>query len=175
MHLGWTLARSWGLVAYLALWMTALFGVLTSSRGGGGWLHSPTVVALHRAWSAAVVVATAAHVLVVVADPASATTLPRALLPLGPGPVALGVIAAWGLAAVLLSTSQRKRLGPKVWRAVHAASFGIWLLALAHGVLAGTDSGAPWATALYAGTAAALLAATVQRALLATAGRRSGR
>jgi methionine sulfoxide reductase heme-binding subunit len=162
--LGWWWVRSWGLVAYLALWATVWFGVATSSRGAGGWLHTPTVAALHRAWSLGVVVATALHVAVVAVDPASHISALATVLPVGPAPVALGVIAAWWVAA-LLATNARAVPRP-VWRAVHASAFGAYLVALVHGLRAGTDQGSPVVRAVVLGTAAALLGAVLHRIAL---------
>ena len=45
------------------------------------------------------------------------------------------------------------------------ATFGLFGLATVHGLAAGSDSGAPWAFALYAGAIGAVVIATAWRAL----------
>ncbi|MEZ4237368.1 MAG: hypothetical protein R3F59_14710 [Myxococcota bacterium] len=155
---GWWWVRSWGVVAYLALWGTAFFGLMISTRGAGGWLHTATVGALHRAWSLLVVVGTALHVAGVVLDPVSKVPLLATLLPVGPGPIALGVIAAWWVAL-----ARWQRLPRALWTAVHASAGGAYVVALGHALTAGTDRGDPVFRAVVLGTAAALLAALLYR------------
>ena len=62
---------------------------------------------------------------------------------------ALGVLAAELMVLVYASFSQRKRIGPKNWRRLHWATYGIFGAATMHGLFAGSDSGRPWASALY--------------------------
>jgi predicted ferric reductase len=81
-------------------------------------------------------------------------------------PVTLGTIALYGVVILGLTTYLADRIPKAVWRAVHATAFGTYLVALAHGVLAGSESQLPAVRALYVGTAAVLLGALVQRVLL---------
>lgn len=166
----WWAIRALGLLSYLALWLATLFGVLTGSRGAGGLLDPATITSLHRRWSMAAVATVGLHLALVVADPMSGVSAFGALVPLASerltGPVALGTLSTWGLLLLAVSTST-PALPRWVWRAIHATAFGTWLLALVHGVTAGTESDLPWVDALYLGTAAALVGALVQRLLLA--------
>ena len=79
----------------------------------------------------------------------------------------LGSVALWGLVAIATSTVLSKRIPRAAWRAVHALAFGTFLLALAHGVAAGTDSDTPVVAVAYAAALAVLLGAVIQRVLLA--------
>lgn len=166
----WWFGRSSGLVAYVALWSTMFFGVMLGSRGGG-LLHSPTLLALHRAWSFATVGVTAAHVLAVVLSPASPVPPIAALVPFASprlaGPVALGTLAFWTLLLLVGTSLARAHLPVWVWRAVHALSAGGFVLALAHGVYTGPDTGSPWVRGLYVVTGSVLLGAVVHRVALA--------
>ncbi|MCA9516722.1 MAG: hypothetical protein KC635_17390, partial [Myxococcales bacterium] len=81
------------------------------------------------------------------------------------GPVALGTLAGLGFAVILATTVLAKRLPRTAWRAVHASAFGVFVLALAHGIAAGTDTAATPVSALYLVTAATLVGAVVQRVL----------
>lgn len=154
----WWLGRSGGLVAYVALWSATFFGVLLGARGAG-LLHAATLLALHRAWSLASVALTAAHVLAVVASPASPVPAVAAMVPftspVRTGAVGLGTLAAWSLLLLVGTSLARGRVPAAVWRAVHTLSAGGFVLALAHGVYAGPDTGA--VRGLYAATAAALV------------------
>lgn len=175
----WWFGRSSGLVAYVALWSTMFFGVMLGSRGGGGLLHSPTLLALHRAWSFATLGVTAAHVLAVVLAPASSVPPVAAIVPFASpslaGPVALGTLASWTLLLLVGTSFARAHLPPWVWRAVHALSAGGFVLALAHGVYTGPDTGSPWVRGLYVVTGSVLLGAVVHRVALANIARSGAR
>jgi len=167
----WWMARALGLLAFVALWASVLFGVFTSGKGGGGLFDKATIIHLHGRWAIAAQIATALHVIFVVADPISGVTPLAAALPLTSatltGPVALGTLALWGLVLILVTTALSRRLSRTAWRAVHAAAFGTFVLALVHGVTAGTDTQAPIVRGLYLITTALLVGAIVQRLLLA--------
>ncbi len=67
--------------------------------------------------------------------------------------VALGVLASYGALVIHMSFSWRKRIGAKAWRKLHYAAFLVFVAALLHGVLAGSDSGTPAMRALYVSSA----------------------
>ena len=81
-------------------------------------------------------------------------------------PVTLGTFALFGLTSLAVATFLADRIPKTVWRAIHATAFGTYLLALPHGVFAGSETQVPAVRALYLGTAAMLVAAFVQRVLL---------
>jgi sulfoxide reductase heme-binding subunit YedZ len=58
--------------------------------------------------------------------------------------VALGVIAMYLVVALIASSLLRKHLGQRTWQAIHWTSYGMWPLAVAHGLTAGTDGTAWW-------------------------------
>lgn len=165
--LGWMLARSFGLLAYTASFLSVLFGVFVGSGGVGGLLPKPLVLELHRRWALAAGVATAAHVVIVVTDPASDTGPLAAFVPFaGSAAVAVGSVAAWGLVALAVTSAAPRRFPAPVWRAVHGTAFGTFALTLGHGFAAGTDTGNPAVLALYVVTAATLVGAVVTRVLV---------
>lgn len=169
----WWSARALGLVAVLSLWLSVLFGVFVADRGAGGLLPSAMTVRLHTRWALAAQVATALHVLFVVVDPVSGVTALAAIVPLTSatltGPVALGTFALWGFVVLLVSTALARRISKRAWRAIHRLAFGTFSLAIVHGITAGTDTRSPVIRWMYALTILLLLAALVQRLLLARA------
>jgi sulfoxide reductase heme-binding subunit YedZ len=66
-----------------------------------------------------------------------------------PVAVGLGVLAAHAALAVHASFALRRRIGVKVWRALHFLSFFAFAAALVHGLSAGTDSELPPVRAMY--------------------------
>lgn len=166
----WWSMRALGLVAYLALWLSALFGVFVSAKGAGGLLNKATTVALHNRWALAALVATTLHVLAAIVDPLAGVSPLAVAVPLASatltGPMALGTLALWGIAVIALTTALSRRLPRWAWRAAHASAFGTLLLALVHGVTAGTDTASPVVRGLYLVTSALLVGAVIQRVLL---------
>jgi DMSO/TMAO reductase YedYZ heme-binding membrane subunit len=72
--------------------------------------------------------------------------------------VRAGVAAFWLCIAIPLSfrLKQRKWLSQRFWRRFHYFGYGVWGLALTHGVWVGTDSGSPYALTAYGLSAAAV-------------------
>lgn len=167
--LQWWASRATGFVAYFALWLSMIMGMMISSRGLDGWLNRKTVLAFHQQWTLAAVIATLAHIAVIVGDPYVEMDWGGALIPgqsaYLPGAVALGALAFWGMIVLTVSSWLQRRMRYVVWRVIHTSALGAFVLALTHGVVAGTDSAWVAAQATYAGTAAVLLGALVFRAL----------
>ena len=60
---------------------------------------------------------------------------------------------------------QAKFISFRVWRKLHWFGYATWVVMLAHGVLNGTDTGSPYAAALYAGSLGLVGSAVVWRRL----------
>lgn len=150
----WSIARASGITAFLALSLDVIFGLFVSTGAADRLVPRASSVELHRWLSSAALSLTAAHLLALLVDPFVGYDVLDLLVPLAssyrPVAVGLGVLAAWGALVVHGSFAQRKRLGPKTWRRLHFVSFGVYAMALLHGVLAGTDTGQPGVLALYA-------------------------
>lgn len=152
--LDWNLARAGGFVAYLLLSASVLLGLTLSS----GWRTPdwPRFVTrgVHEQVTLAALVFTAAHGLAIWLDPFLRVGLVDVLVPLSipyrPLWVGLGIIAGYAMLALWLSERIRPLIGYRAWRALHFAGFGAYLLATAHGLASGTDTGTWWAFATYA-------------------------
>lgn len=163
----WIAARVTGMVAFGLMTATMLFGLLLAGRGRPGWARPADIVDLHKTLSLGALVMTGLHGVTLVLDHAvdisiTALLVPG-LVPYRPLWTSLGVIAAWLALGVHVSFSLRKRIGPKTWRKLHYATYGAFALATAHGLAAGTDSGRPWAIAIYAGAVGSVAGATAWR------------
>ena len=66
---------------------------------------------------------------------------------------------------VVVSFPLRRRIGPAVWRRLHWATYVIFALATAHGLLAGSDSAQPWSRDLYLAAVGAFAFAAGWRAV----------
>jgi methionine sulfoxide reductase heme-binding subunit len=166
----WLLARATGIVAYVLLTVSVLAGLLVKSRPFGMRIKPAVAVDIHRTLALLSLTALAGHGLALVLDH-TVEIGPLALLVPGTAPyrpfwTGLGVLAGELMLIVYVSFGLRKRIGMRNWRRLHWTTYGAFAGATAHGLMAGTDSGAPWALAMYCGAVGAVVAATAWRALV---------
>jgi DMSO/TMAO reductase YedYZ heme-binding membrane subunit len=164
----WLLARASGLTAYILLTLSVLAGLILRSRPFGRAVKGAAVMDLHRLLALLGLASLGVHGTALLLDktvhmPVVGLFVPGAS-PYRPVSVALGVVAAEVMALVVVSFSVRKLIGQKRWRLLHWSTYGIFALATAHGLLAGSDSAQPWARDLYLGAFAAVAFATAWRA-----------
>lgn len=168
----WYLARSAGFAGYLLLWFSVAFGLLISNRLARVWPGGPAAVDLHQFASLAGVAYGLFHALILMGDRYLNYSLSQLLIPFGSADyrrveVALGQIGFYLMVAVTFSFYVRQRIGYRAWRLLHYASFAVYSLVLAHGILAGTDASALPVQAMYIGSGATVLFLTFYRILIA--------
>ena len=143
----WYATRASGVVAYLLLTSSVVFGLLLSSRLHGSRPTRPWVLDVHRMLGGLAVVLTGIHVGAILLDGFTSFDLVDVVVPFAsswdPVAVAAGVVALWLLAAVEITSLARQRLPQRVWRRIHMLSFAVFLLASAHFIAAGTDISSP--------------------------------
>ncbi|HEX5367528.1 MAG TPA: ferric reductase-like transmembrane domain-containing protein [Acidimicrobiales bacterium] len=157
----WYLARGSGIVAWALLVMSLVWGVLLSTRALRPRDRPAWLADLHRWLGGLATTAVGLHLAALVADSYVELGPADLLVPLAsswrPVPVALGVLALYGLVAVEATSLAMRRLPRRAWRGVHLLSYGVvWLVSL-HAGLAGSDTTNP----AYRATAVALTAAAV--------------
>jgi hypothetical protein len=169
LSLEWMLIRGSGLVAYLLLAASVLWGLVLSLGVLPRSVKNLTL--LHESLSVGALVATLVHMIGIAFDEFidfdAAAVLVPGRAPWKPMAVAWGVAAFYGMVVVILSFYIRKHIGQSTWRSLHYLSFGVFLSALVHGLTAGTDTTNPWVFALYAATGAAVVALVVLRVVMA--------
>lgn len=152
--LTWGVARSSGFVAFLAATGAVVLGARRPSALPIGGLPA-RVYALHRALGIAAAAAMVVHLVALWTDDFVEFTWSQLLfLPWTSGYEPFAVTLGWlAMISLVLTASSGglRRLLPG-WRIVHALAYLTFALGLAHGLLSGTDSGSPWALALYAAT-----------------------
>lgn len=165
----WYIARSSGIILYLLFWLSVVFGLgLTTSaldRLGG----RAVVYSLHRFVTDLAYAALGLHMGSLALDHYAPFGIVDLLLPFhamgGNAWVGIGVIAAWGLVIVGLSVHFQRWIGYRGWRMLHVMAFPLYIIALLHGVGAGTDTSSKWVFAMYAGTFGAVFFLTCYRLL----------
>jgi predicted ferric reductase len=167
----WYLARSSAFVAYGLLWLSMVFGLLMTNKLARLWPGGPLAFDLHQHSSLLGLALALFHGLILMGDRYIQASLAQILVPFSyngyePLAVGLGQISLYLLALVGLSFYLKPWLGRRGWRAIHFLSFALFLLALAHGIFSGSDSGQSWATALYWSTGGSVLFLTIYRILV---------
>ena len=144
-QLTWYVARSTGLVGWALLTASVLWGLAISTRAtvAGRRPRPSWMLDMHRALGALATIFTVVHVGALVADSYVQFDLVSVLVPFAsswrPVAVAWGVAGFYLLLAVELTSLARTHLPRRAWRAVHFASFPLFVVATIHGVTAGTD------------------------------------
>jgi predicted ferric reductase len=167
----WYLARSSAFIAYLLLWASMVFGLMITNRMARVWPGGPTAFDLHQHVSLLGMAFALFHGLVLVGDRFIGYTVGQVLIPFAgvdyrPAWVGIGQLGFYLLALVSLTFYVRKVIGHKAWRLIHFLSFLMFVMAIVHGVMSGTDSGAWWAVWVYWFTGGSTLFLTLYRLLI---------
>lgn len=150
----WYLARATGIVAYVLLWLTMVYGMVVSNKLVKLWNGGPMAVELHQFLTWLAIAFGLFHALILMGDTYIRSTLVQVLTPFAysgyePFWVGLGQVAFYLALLVALSFYLRKRLGYRAWRMLHYVSFAAFVLLTAHGILAGTDTSQPAVLSMY--------------------------
>jgi sulfoxide reductase heme-binding subunit YedZ len=168
----WFLARAAGFMALFGATAAVCLGATASSSSPATRSRRAETRLLlqlaHRSAAVVTLALLALHAVLLVLDSHVAITAPGALVPFTAGyrgvAVGLGTLAMYCFVVVALTGAVRGRLAGSAraarwWRPVHLLAYAAWPLALAHGLLAGTDTTTSWAWTLYAGSALAVTSA----------------
>jgi methionine sulfoxide reductase heme-binding subunit len=174
----WNVIRAAGIGAYLMLWASVAWGLVSTTSLFGKKMPKATSVALHQAFSTTGLILLATHLGVLLFDrfmpfaPLDLVVPMRATYrPVG---VTLGIISMFVFLLGVFATSWGRRLiGTTWWRRMHALSVPGFTLALLHGLAAGTDARRIAMFAMYVATATVVIFLLVVRALTASAARRN--
>ena len=164
----WFLSRATAITAFMVLWFSMAWGLLLSGRLAQLWPGTPIANDLHQFTSWLGLGFGLLHGLLLMGDRYIHFSLLQVLLPFStdnyrPLWVGLGQLTFYLWLVIILSFYIRKRIGPKVWRGIHYASFVAFIFALFHGLFSGSDSTALWMQAMYWGSAVSLLFLTFFR------------
>ena len=153
----WALGRGTGITAVAFMTVALFLGIAT--RSGRPLLMLPrfAVADVHRFASLAGTLLVVLHIALLFFDPYAQLRLVAFIVPfLGayrPLWLGLGTLALDLLAAVVLTSLLRHRIGLRVFRTVHWATYALWPVAMAHALGNGTDTGHRWFL-LFAGSCA---------------------
>lgn len=166
----WYLARSSAIVAYLLLWASMVLGVGVTNKLSARWPGLAKANELHQYISILGLAIGLFHGLILAGDHYMNFSLWQIFLPFStsgyrPLAVGLGQLAFYVWTVLVISFYVRRKIGAKVWRGIHYASYFTYLAVLLHAILGGTDAGLPWMQWFYWVSGGLLLFLTVYRIL----------
>jgi methionine sulfoxide reductase heme-binding subunit len=166
----WNILRAAGIGAYLMLWASVAWGLISTTQVFGKRVSKATNVALHQAFSTSGLLLLATHLVFVLKDTFVPFTWLDLLVPFRttyrPIGVAFGIGAMFVMILGVLGTSWGRRvIGTRWWRRAHALSVPAFSLALVHGLMTGTDTPRPAMFWLYLATTASLVFLLLVRGL----------
>ncbi len=168
--LAWYGSRMLGFMAYGALTLSVVYGLLLSSGILDEIAHRAVSLTLHQELSAVAIGLTALHGALLALDTFVPQTVRQLVVPFT-GPyrpewVGVGQLAFYVMLVVYGSFYVRRRLGQRGWRLLHYTTLLAFAGATGHGLMTGTDTAAPWATWTYVGATAAVAFLLLYRIVL---------
>jgi methionine sulfoxide reductase heme-binding subunit len=159
----WAFGRGTGVVALVLFTLSLVLGILTRSGRPLPGLGRFGAADLHRSTALTATGLVLAHVTTLFLDPYAQLKLVDLALPfLGaykPVWLGLGTLALDLLAVITVVSLLRHRVGPRVFKGVHWATYLLWPVSLAHALGNGTDALTTWMLTLAAGSVGLVLAA----------------
>lgn len=139
----WHLVRSSGIVAYVLLLASTVWGLFISSQFVKDWSPGPVSMTLHSTVSWLALLLGLIHALLLMFDDYFSYTLGDIFIPFTgpyrPEVVGLGTLTFWLLVIIALSFPLKKRLGNRNWKLLHYTSYLAFATVTIHGLFAGTD------------------------------------
>jgi predicted ferric reductase len=141
----WWLSRSSGIVAWMVVAATVVWGLLASTkmirrRGVPAW-----ILDLHRYLGTLTIVFVAVHIFAIWADSFVSFGVRQLFVPFAstwrPHAVAWGIVSTYLLVVIQTTSWAMRKLPRRLWHRIHTLSIPMIVMATVHGFLAGTDRG----------------------------------
>ena len=170
-HSMWYLSRASGMVAWIVLGITCLWGILLITRMLKPADRPAWLLDLHRYLGVLSIVTTGAHMATLVGDNWEHWGWSELFIPFTKLEYSNSAAIAWGLFAfylmvvIQLTSWVMKWLPKKLWHAIHLLSYVLFVMVTIHGFKAGSDSTNIVFFTVAVGAIAILLFALVARVL----------
>jgi hypothetical protein len=168
-HIFWYAARSSGLIGWLLLSASVIWGLSLSSRFRPGGARPAWILDLHRHLGGLAVVFTGVHVAAIMADSYTDFGPVDVLVPFASSwnavAVAWGIVAMYLLVAVELTSLGRKHLPRPLWKLIHLLSLPLWASSTIHLMTAGSERSNPLVAGSVWGVSALVVMMTLYRIL----------
>jgi predicted ferric reductase len=142
--LAWYISRSSGIVAWIVVTASIVWGLALSSRlvrrrGVPAWLLD-----LHRYLGTLTIVFSLVHIGGLVADNYVYFGWAELFIPMytkwRPGAAAWGIVAFYLIVAIQITSWMMRRMPRRIWHWIHLTSFPMFAMATVHGYQSGADS-----------------------------------
>jgi len=164
-QLWWYITRSAGIIAYLLLWLSMVWGLAVPSRIISPLIDQASTFDFHQFISLLSIGFALLHILVLTLDRylpySTLQILIPFLSPYRPLWVGIGVISFYIIVLVTVTFYLRARIGMGAFRAIHVFSLLSYLGITLHGLYAGTDAPLLSMQLLYRGTGLVVIFLTV--------------
>ena len=167
--LWWYVARSAGIVSWILLACSVLWGLALSTRALGARPRANWLLDLHRFLGGLAVVFVGVHLGGLMLDSWVEIGPLQVLVPFASGwnppAVAWGVVGLYLLTAIEVTSLLRKRIPKRWWKGVHFTSYLLYVVATVHLLTAGTDSRNPLMLWAVVAATTAIVGLTAYRVL----------
>ena len=164
----WYASRATGVVALVLLTIVMVLGIMVTRQRRLPALPRFATTSLHRSASLLAVAFTAVHVITAIADPYVTIGIAASVIPFTssykPLALGLGAVSLDIMAALIVTSLLRARIGRRTWRAVHWLAYASWPVALLHGLGSSNDMRSGWLLGLTVACIGAVAIALCLRA-----------
>lgn len=170
-HSMWYLSRASGMIAWIVLGITCLWGILLITRMLKPADRPAWLLDLHRYLGVLSIVTTGAHMATLVGDNWEHYGWSELFIPFtkleysNSAAIAWGVFAFYLMVIIQLSSWVMKWLPRKLWHGIHLLSYVLFVMVTIHGFMAGSDSTNIVFFTVAVGAIAILLFALIARIL----------
>ncbi|MBI5301657.1 MAG: hypothetical protein HY868_05940 [Chloroflexi bacterium] len=166
----WDLSRASGIVAYLLSWLSVVLGLLITNKFARVFPGGPTATDLHEFSSLLSMAFALFHIIILLGDHYISYTVIQLAIPFAsfdyqPFWVGLGQLGFYLSIPLTFSFYVRRWIGFPAWRWLHFGTFISFAFITVHGMIAGSDTRAPFMLALYAITGLSVVFLTSYRVL----------
>lgn len=138
----WYLSRATGVVSIVLLTVVVVLGVVTAGRRSPDGHAATVTMGVHRWLSLGMLAFLATHIVTAIVDGYVKIGWLAVVVPFisayEPLLVGFGAIGIDLLVVVVVTSYLRHRIPERNWRAIHWASYAMWLIAIVHGFAFGT-------------------------------------
>ena len=168
-HIAWYAVRASGYTALVLLTLSMVLGLLLSLNVKSARWPRFLTNDLHGFTTLVALVFIAVHLVATVLDPFMHFGLAGALVPFATGyrtiGMAAGIVAAYVMLAVWITSRLQRRIGWRTWRTLHYSVFAIYALSVAHTLVAGEDASTAWGRWIVVGSVVLVATLTALRAM----------
>jgi predicted ferric reductase len=172
----WYVTRAAGLLSYLLVWLSTVWGLAVSNKIFDPVLHRAFTYDFHQFISLLAIGFIMLHIVVLLADQYLPFSVAQILVPFAapyrPLWVGIGTIGFYLVLLVSVTFYLRKHIGQKTFRTIHLLSYLAFVAAALHGLLSGTDSPLISVRVMYFSTVLAVVFLTVYRIVMSAQAKR---